>query len=58
MADNDSSTGMIVGIVAIVAILIVGYFAVQMLQKNSGTPTQQPGVNLNINGGSAGSAGY
>lgn len=54
MTDNNGS-GMnaILGIVAVVAIIIIAYFAIDMLRNQE--PSDQPGININLPGGSTSS---
>ncbi|TSC79920.1 MAG: hypothetical protein G01um101425_397 [Candidatus Peregrinibacteria bacterium Gr01-1014_25] len=47
--ENSSISGFVIGIVAIVAILAIAYFAVQMLREQVTAPQENtPGINLEI----------
>lgn len=53
MADNNSSgMGVIVGIVAIIAILAISYFVFERMQLREVPKENSPGIILELNGGS------
>ena len=58
MDNNGSGMNIIVGIVAIIAILAVAYFAMQFLGQKSTTPSDSgtPSVNIDVNTSSAAGA--
>ena len=58
MADtNSSGMGVIVGIVAIIAILAISYFVFERMQTQEVPKEDSPGIILDINGGGGNSSG-
>ncbi len=54
MADSDSGSSMMVALVAILVIIVIGFFALQMLSQKSTGNGGQIDVNLPSIGSSAG----